>query len=545
MHGGSCSLSFTKTSTTTAIVRSSKTHNNRVGASSSWWTCNNATLFHLMVILAVVLLLLFPAHGETADSTVSLNTYFGAKNESVLTTMIAQIYHTNDDDNDGNREYGNCTMWIHNVFGECVMNRLEMGGFWLGIGSVVVWVSSQIPQVVLNIRRQDASGLSGLFLGLFLMSDVLNVIASVFIYSIGTQLYSGIFYLIMDITLLLQWLFYKGKTMLKEQKLRRVMTSNSVGTMVKNYSDTNVGSRSLYFSPTRGNGMHTPNPNFGYAYYQSPSATGGSGAARDPRRGENESSLFSMYSETDSEVLTAYDTQEEDNFYQSKVDHQRAHDGTPLTSQATPVNNRSFMFLREQSFSNSEGSPFIGSGSQRKKSNQNRLYTFLPLSLLLCGVVIFVLLNNQQAGTKTMQSINVATNVRHVGGRSLLQATTENNVISEPIHQPPLYPIHSGLGIGGYVLGWIAAVLAIISRIPQISKNWTRKSTDGLSVMMFILAALGNFIFCVSIALNAAGSDIILSKLPWAVGALGSTLLDSVIVTQCWLYFEKTEINFE
>lgn len=187
MHGGSCSLSFTKTSTTTAIVKSSKTHNNRVGASSSWWTCNNATLFHSMVILAVVLLLLFPAHGETADSTVSLNTYFGAKNESVLTTMIAQIYHTNDDDNDGNREYGNCTMWIHNVFGECVMNRLEMGGFWLGIGSVVVWVSSQIPQVVLNIRRQDASGLSGLFLGLFLMSDVLNVIASVFIYSIGTQ----------------------------------------------------------------------------------------------------------------------------------------------------------------------------------------------------------------------------------------------------------------------------------------------------------------------------------------------------------------------
>ncbi len=81
----------------------------------------------------------------------------------------------------------NCTAWIQNVFGECVVHPLEKSGFWLGASSLLIWFSAQIPQIALNVRRQDTSALSGPFLALHFFSDVLNVIASVFIYSIGMQ----------------------------------------------------------------------------------------------------------------------------------------------------------------------------------------------------------------------------------------------------------------------------------------------------------------------------------------------------------------------
>jgi hypothetical protein len=45
------------------------------------------------------------------------------------------------------------------------------------------------------------------------------------------------------------------------------------------------------------------------------------------------------------------------------------------------------------------------------------------------------------------------------------------------------------------VMGWSSAILYIGSRIPQLVKNWENKSTDGLSIGMFICAVLGNILF--------------------------------------------------
>jgi PQ loop repeat protein len=37
-------------------------------------------------------------------------------------------------------------------------------------------------------------------------------------------------------------------------------------------------------------------------------------------------------------------------------------------------------------------------------------------------------------------------------------------------------------------LGWISAALYVLSRIPQLLDNFKRKSTEGLSIIMFIMA---------------------------------------------------------
>lgn len=45
------------------------------------------------------------------------------------------------------------------------------------------------------------------------------------------------------------------------------------------------------------------------------------------------------------------------------------------------------------------------------------------------------------------------------------------------------------------LLGWTSAVLYVGSRIPQIVKNHRQKSTEGLSIGMFLCAVLGNVLF--------------------------------------------------
>lgn len=53
--------------------------------------------------------------------------------------------------------------------------------------------------------------------------------------------------------------------------------------------------------------------------------------------------------------------------------------------------------------------------------------------------------------------------------------------------------------VTGQVFGYLSAVTYTASRIPQLLLNWRRKTTEGLSMLFFILAVLGNTTYIVSI----------------------------------------------
>jgi hypothetical protein len=57
------------------------------------------------------------------------------------------------------------------------------------------------------------------------------------------------------------------------------------------------------------------------------------------------------------------------------------------------------------------------------------------------------------------------------------------------------------------LLGWTSAVLYVGSRIPQIVKNHRQKSTEGLSIGMFLCAVLGNVLFTM-VTIENACSDM-------------------------------------
>ncbi|ORZ18950.1 PQ loop repeat-domain-containing protein [Absidia repens] len=124
--------------------------------------------------------------------------------------------------------------------------------------------------------------------------------------------------------------------------------------------------------------------------------------------------------------------------------------------------------------------------------------------------------------------------------------------------------VHGGIVSGGFVgsdpalsdgdkvndfrwlpqlLGWTSAVLYVGSRIPQIVKNHRQKSTEGLSLGMFLCAVLGNVLFTMSIFLRSTDRHYILVNLAWIIGSCGTLVFDFTIFIQFFLYNNKNGTN--
>jgi solute carrier family 66 (lysosomal lysine-arginine transporter), member 1 len=104
----------------------------------------------------------------------------------------------------------------------------------------------------------------------------------------------------------------------------------------------------------------------------------------------------------------------------------------------------------------------------------------------------------------------------------------------------------------GQIFGWLCAVLYLGSRVPQLLLNWRRKSTEGVSMLFFLFACLGNLTYVLSIFAfeprcrnedrckpgEATGIywRYILVNLSWLAGSLGTLVLDLGIFVQFWIY---------
>lgn len=109
----------------------------------------------------------------------------------------------------------------------------------------------------------------------------------------------------------------------------------------------------------------------------------------------------------------------------------------------------------------------------------------------------------------------------------------------------------------GQVFGYLCAVFYLGSRLPQLLLNYRRKSTEGVSLLFFLFACLGNLTYVLSILAytpvceggpfdrpgncrpgeaGALYGRYMLLNLSWLIGSFGTLLLDFVIFTQFFLY---------
>jgi uncharacterized protein with PQ loop repeat len=110
--------------------------------------------------------------------------------------------------------------WIYKVFGDCIYTPLEQASFGIGLSSLGFWAISQIPQVITNCRRSDASSLSPFFLLIWAIGDSTNLLGAILTGQLATQIVTAIFFCLMSFVLILQWLYYTLKNKcFKKKKL--------------------------------------------------------------------------------------------------------------------------------------------------------------------------------------------------------------------------------------------------------------------------------------------------------------------------------------
>lgn len=106
--------------------------------------------------------------------------------------------------------------------------------------------------------------------------------------------------------------------------------------------------------------------------------------------------------------------------------------------------------------------------------------------------------------------------------------------------------------VWGQIFGYICAILYLGSRIPQLLLNYRRKSTEGIAILFFLFACVGNLTYVLSIAAfspkcrhlrhcregeaAAIYGRYILVNLSWILGSLGTLLLDLAIFVQFFRY---------
>ncbi|XP_055003678.1 LOW QUALITY PROTEIN: lysosomal amino acid transporter 1 homolog [Boleophthalmus pectinirostris] len=95
--------------------------------------------------------------------------------------------------------------------------------------------------------------------------------------------------------------------------------------------------------------------------------------------------------------------------------------------------------------------------------------------------------------------------------------------------------------LAGFVCGYIATIFYLLSRFPQLYKNFQRQSTEGTSYLLFILAMMGNGTYGLSVmlvlpALRGSKQAFIINHLAWLIGSMGVLILDFFVTAQFILY---------
>lgn len=117
------------------------------------------------------------------------------------------------------------------------------------------------------------------------------------------------------------------------------------------------------------------------------------------------------------------------------------------------------------------------------------------------------------------------------------------------------------LEFAGTILSWTSTVCYLGSRLPQLYKNWSRKSTAGLSPHLFIAAFTGNLLYSSALLSNpyawetfgpyggggwagpkgSVRMEWVLAALPFFLGAAGVLGLDASVGLQFIMYGDNAE----
>ncbi|KAJ5831897.1 hypothetical protein N7474_000208 [Penicillium riverlandense] len=384
--------------------------------------------------------------------------------------------------------------------------------------SIACWVVVFSPQIIENFRRGSADGLSLLFLIVWLAGDVFNILGAVLQGVLPTMIILAVYYTLADIVLLGQCFYYRGFNITDELSVSPTLTPDAAASV-----EQSDGQGSPTPVPTERSALlpkSTTTPTSkGHVQIQEPTEHGHSAPhAQDGARPLSSSSSTRNMGRRHS--ATSFH-----DILHSSVD------GTHL----------------------SPATPFIESESERVRSQRTqRRISALQTALFNATAIALVC----AAG---------------IVGWYVSPASKSSTDEPEP---EPL-----AMDTLGQVFGYLCAAFYLGSRLPQLLLNFRRKSTEGVSLLFFLFACIGNLTYVLSIlAYSPVCRDsseavavslvehhshercrpgeaaaiygrYILVNLSWLIGSAGTLLLDMAIFVQFFLYssskVEEEDVEYE
>ncbi|KAG5653832.1 hypothetical protein H0H81_010105 [Sphagnurus paluster] len=448
----------------------------------------------------------------------------------------------------------------------------------LGYTSIACWLGAQFPQVLENLRRQSCEGLALPFLANWLLGDASNLVGCILTHQLPFQTYLATYFVCIDCTLVAQYIYYTSR-------------AKSIGTPFTHPRPLPPAARPHGVSIDRGAVRYRTLS----AVAANVAATAALAAQQDDHA-EHRRRWHSRTTDQARDSSQAGDLADDDdvdenalsalaNSFHSEAGHEsrrqrvswsierhRTRSGslgvrpglltTPLHAvQPLPsadslidMGGRGRPIEREIDVE-LEIEPEVASPKRRSSRASKRGATMLFLSTwALFGMGT---LAGGKYGFTTNPQANVGKvlAVRGLGMESValhIPAAQLESLQGGVYHGPPSYsvPLYEAFKTEpiseraiGRIFAWMCTVLYLTSRLPQIWKNFVRKSVEGLSMYLFVFAFLGNVFYVASILSSPnmrlpapEAAAFITESIPYLIGSAGTLMFDVTIVGQSFIY---------
>jgi len=101
--------------------------------------------------------------------------------------------------------------WIGQLLGTCAYSTTDIASVILGLANIACWLVAQSPQLYENWKNSSVEALSPAFLLMWLIGDITNLVGCVLTKQLPVQLYTSVYFCIMDLLLVLQYAYYMSK----------------------------------------------------------------------------------------------------------------------------------------------------------------------------------------------------------------------------------------------------------------------------------------------------------------------------------------------
>ncbi|KAF8274926.1 PQ loop repeat-domain-containing protein [Lactarius quietus] len=454
---------------------------------------------------------------------------------------------------------------------------------WSGYMSMFFWLGAQFPQLLENFRRQSVEGLALPFLANWLLGDMTNLIGCILTHQLPFQTWLATYFCSVDLMLLSQYFYYR-KTATPTVSAFSQPRSRA-GSLAYRTSRERAPSRYRTLSAAAANvataaaalaSQRNEPPTSGYAHTRWSRRSLDGLLDSDSNRPAREGG-----SDMDEDLLATLT----DSFYSERSGRQRhalrapsSHSRTGMVSSHIPASlqitsatddsdalgrgrtlqrsnlpshdqeildwhhNEDDSQRRRSSRASRRGATMIfmgawalfGIGSLGMHRYSGEIRTPLQPGRVLSQPILTppsLLSPSFTHETPPLSTPNIVFDTPHLEDASQSE---------QPTHRPSMERVI------GRISAWTCATLYLTSRLPQIWKNFVRKSVEGLSMFLFVAAFLGNLFYVMSIlsSPNMRGpitqsSAFLTESMPYLIGSGGTLMFDVTIVTQSFIYRQR------